>query len=154
MREYHIRPMIQEDLDQVMEIWLSSNLQAHDFVSQDYWTGQKEAVREMLPKAQVYVCEYEDGCRGKIAGFAGMQEDYLAGIFVAADVRSHGIGSALLDFCRQKRKEIALNVYVRNEAAIRFYERNGFRIEETDLDPMTGQVEYTMKWHAENVTDS
>ncbi len=27
-------------------------------------------------------------------------------------------------------------------------------MDETGLDPMTGQEEYTMKWHAENVTDS
>ena len=50
-----IRDFQQKDLEPVMEIWLSSNLQAHAFVAPSYWRGCVPEVREMIPKAEVLV---------------------------------------------------------------------------------------------------
>lgn len=32
-----IRQYANDDIDTVMKIWLDTNIQAHDFISADYW---------------------------------------------------------------------------------------------------------------------
>ena len=55
-----VRPFQAGDLDAVMEIWLSANLQAHSFIPEEYWRENAREVRRLLPEAAVYVRE-EDG---------------------------------------------------------------------------------------------
>ena len=50
-----IRLAERQDLDRIMEIWLEGNLQAHDFVDPDYWTGCFQEVREDIVQADVWV---------------------------------------------------------------------------------------------------
>ena len=46
-----IRKMKSTDLDKVMDIWLFSNIQAHDFIPEEYWRSNWQQVRSMLPEA-------------------------------------------------------------------------------------------------------
>ena len=48
-----IRALRPEDLDQVMQIWLDANLEAHCFLPESYWCDHMEEVRAALPAAQV-----------------------------------------------------------------------------------------------------
>lgn len=141
MEERTVRPFRGGDLETVLEIWLSANLQAHDFISEEYWWGSLAAVRQMLPAAEVYVCE-QDG----IAGFIGLQEDYIAGIFVRPDRQSGGIGRLLLDFAKEKHASLTLSVYRKNERALEFYLRQGFAVQREGTDESTGERELTMAW--------
>ena len=50
-----IRALRPEDLDQVMQIWLDANLEAHCFLPESYWCDHMEEVRAALPAAQVVV---------------------------------------------------------------------------------------------------
>lgn len=100
-------------------------------------------VREAILKANVYVYEDKDG---KIAGFTGVTDGYLAGIFVRRDRRSRGIGKALLDFCKRRNPKLTLHVYKKNLAAYRFYKREGFLEEGIQRDPATGEKEYYQIW--------
>ena len=70
----------------------------------------------------------------------------VEGIFVRGDVRSQSIGKQLLDFVKQKRKRLELNVYVKNKRAVQFYEREGFCIQREGKDAETGEKEYCMLW--------
>lgn len=63
-----IRPLQKADLAQVTEIWLSANLQAHGFISSEYWKENRALVKELLLQAEVYVYEKD----GEILGFAGL----------------------------------------------------------------------------------
>lgn len=137
-----IRAFQSADLDPVAEIWLTANLQAHSFIFPEYWRGNLALVKELLLQAEVYV--YEKG--GEILGFAGLDGAYIEGIFVAEEVRSQGIGKFLLDFLKAKKPELRLNVYLKNIKAIRFYEREGFRIQGEGLDEATGEKDYVMAW--------
>lgn len=65
---------------------------------------------------------------------------------MAEEVRSQGIGKFLLDFLKAKKPELRLNVYLKNIKAIRFYEREGFRIQGEGLDEATGEKDYVMAW--------
>ena len=87
-----IRLAEQQDLDRIMEIWLEGNLQAHDFVDPDYWTGCLQEVREAIAQADVWVWDEN----GRVEAFAGLMEHYLAGLFVSGTQRGKGIGGLLL----------------------------------------------------------
>ena len=137
-----VRPFAPADLERVMEIWLAANLQAHGFVPAEYWTGNAPQVRRQLPQAELYV--YETG--GVVQGFAGLQGDYLAGIFVDGAARGLGIGRQLLDRCKAQHPALTLRVYRQNSRAAAFYRREGFAVIAGGTDPATGQPELTMAW--------
>ena len=139
-----IRKMQQEDLDKVAKIWLDTNKKAHDFIPAEYWQRNYEPVREMLPQAEVYVWEG----KGKIQGFVGLYEDYIAGIFVLEQVQSSGIGGQLLDYIKSRKAHLSLKVYQKNIRAVKFYKREGFQIKMESADQETGEKEYTMEWHS------
>ena len=60
-----------------------------------------------------------------------------------------GIGKALLDIVKEKKAELALHAYQKNEKAVRFYLREGFRIRREMTDEDTREEEYLMEWSKE-----
>lgn len=136
-----IRRMQADDLDRVMQIWLESNLQAHDFVPEDYWRGQYGNVRQMIPVAEVYVCEVHR----QVVGFIGLVDKYISGLFVDSAFRSRGVGKRLLDYAKALKPSLTLNVYKKNIRAVRFYQREGFMIEREDRDEDTMEKDYLMR---------
>ena len=139
-----IRAFRQEDAASVMELWLKSNLEAHDFISGQYWREQFDFVKAALPQAEVFVWEAADS--GEILGFLGLSGDYIAGIFVESRARSCGIGKRLLEYAKEHRERLNLHVYQKNERAVRFYQREGVRISSGCLDEDTREPEYEMVW--------
>ncbi|MFC2662998.1 MAG: N-acetyltransferase, partial [Eubacterium sp.] len=130
-----IRRMEKQDLDEVSAIWLSSNTSAHSFIPADYWEKNLPLVKELLPQAEVYV--YEKNHR--IMGFIGLNENYIEGLFVSEELRSEGIGRRLLDYVKKNKAELSLDVYQKNEGAVRFYKREGFSITGKGVDEETGE---------------
>lgn len=141
-RRMRIRALRRADIGRVMELWLDANLKAHSFIPAAYWKSNFDAVKEMLPQAEVYV--YEDA--GEIDAFVGLNGTYIEGIFVSSEMQSKGIGRRLLDFVKTKRTELCLNVYQKNTRAIDFYQREGFKIRCEGLDESTGEKDYEMVW--------
>ena len=127
------------DLDQIMEIWLEGNLQAHAFVGEEYWRENFEPVKSVLPNAEVYVDEEA----GEIRGFIGMDADYIAGLFVREAYRGRGIGRRLIEAVRG-RKRLSLHVYERNTGAVAFYRALGFKVKQSMTEKATGENEYLM----------
>ena len=132
-----IRELQKTDIDTVSQIWLDANRDAHDFIPAEYWENNFLPVKKMLLQAEVYV--YMDECKNEIEGFVGLDQEYIAGIFVRKEARSGGIGKALLDFVKEKKQELTLNVYRKNERAVRFYEREGFQIIDRTVDKSTDE---------------
>lgn len=141
-RRMRIRALRRADIGRGMELWLDANLKAHSFIPAAYWKSNFDAVKEMLPQAEVYV--YEDA--GEIDAFVGLNGTYIEGIFVSSEMQSKGIGRRLLDFVKTKRTELCLNVYQKNTRAIDFYQREGFKIRCEGLDESTGEKDYEMVW--------
>ena len=137
-----IRKMQNTDINRVADIWLKTNLKAHDFISEQYWTSNYELVKEMMSQAEVYV--YEDD--KMIQGFVGLSKEYIEGIFVSNEMQSCGIGKLLLDYIKNKKVRLRLNVYQKNARALSFYQREGFDIQSEGLDDATGEKEYTLLW--------
>ena len=137
-----IRHLQEDDIDAVAKIWLDTNMEAHSFVPAEYWEGNLTSVKGMFLQAEMYV--YEEN--GEILGFIGLDQSYVAGIFVKSQYRSLGIGKALLDFVKEQNEELTLHVYQKNEKAVHFYKREGFRIQKEMQDETTGEKEYLMIW--------
>lgn len=140
-----IRALRKADIDSVAEIWLDTNCKAHAFIPASYWEHNFASVKEMLPQAEVYVYETDQG----IQGFLGLNGEYIEGIFVSEAAQSRGIGKCLLDCAKDGKPALRLNVYQKNMRAIRFYRREGFQIRRSGLDAATGEPDYEMLWRRE-----
>lgn len=141
-----IREYRKEDLEPIMQIWLESNYEAHDFIDKDYWKQNYDLVKAELPKAKIYVSENDT----EILGFIGLQDTYIAGLFVRKNMRGHGIGSKLLNRVKKYHSSLALSVYKKNKRAVAFYQRQGFEVIEKKIDKNVSEEEYVMEWKNEN----
>ena len=131
-----------DDLDPVVQIWLESNRQAHSFIEADYWKKNKEEVRKMLPHSLIQVAEIE----GNIVGFIGMNETKIEGLFVNYNFQSRGIGHSLIEWAKTRNEVLTLNVYQKNQRALKFYLQESFVIYEQFIDEETGEIEFLMQW--------
>ena len=100
-----IRKFQTSDTEQVMQIWLNGNEDAHPFISKEYWRSHFAEVREQLLQAEVSVFETD----GIIQGFIGITDGYIAGIFVDRNCRSCSIGKQLLEYAKQTHSTLSLN---------------------------------------------
>lgn len=139
-----IRRFNENDLTAVMQIWLDTNIKAHDFIPKEYWIENFSAVKEMLPQAEVYVYENNDG--HQIDGFIGLTDNYIAGIFVKESAQSKGIGKQLLAYVKEIKTNLTLSVYQKNTRAISFYQREQFVINSENIDGDTDETELIMTW--------
>ena len=137
-----IRKMKIEDINEIMKIWLDTNLKAHYFISESYWKNNYSKVKEGILSAKVYVYEV----KGQVVGFIGIIDGYIAGIFVKESMQHQGIGKKLINKCKVKYEELTLSVYEKNNLAINFYKAEGFNIESKKIDKYTNEKELIMKW--------
>lgn len=135
IREFQI-----SDTQIVMQLWIAGNEDAHSFIAKEYWQANFEEVEKQLLKADIFVYDLN----GEIKGFIGLMDEYIAGIFVDKAYRSQGIGRQLLEYVKQLHSTLSLNVYRKNERALRFYRKNGFTIVSKQNDEHTGKIEFTM----------
>lgn len=142
-----IRIFRENDLDAVAQIWLDTNIKAHNFILKEYWTDNYEMVKDTLPQAEIYV--YEDDETNKIDGFIGLTDNYIEGIFVREAVQSKGIGRQLLDYAKGIKSNMRLSVYQKNIRAIGFYQREQFVIQSENIDENTNEKEFIMTWSKE-----
>lgn len=140
-----IRQFKKNDLPAVMQIWLDTNIKAHDFIPKEYWKNNYEIVKEILPDAEIYV--HDDDTAGFIDGFIGLTDNYIAGIFVKEDKQSKGIGKQLLNYVKNIKPNISLSVYQKNTKAVRFYKREQFQIVSENVDDITNEKEFIMEWN-------
>lgn len=139
-----IRTFSENDLFAVMQIWLDANIKVHSFIPKDYWTDNYAMVKEILPQAEIYVCEDSD--TNQIDGFIGLTDNYIEGIFVREYMRSRGIGKQFLDFAKEIKSSLRLSVYQKNTRAIAFYQREQFVIRSESIDDSTNEKEFIMTW--------
>lgn len=138
-----IRKLRETDIDRIAEIWLDTNIKAHDFIPAQYWQDNFNLVKNMFSQAEIYIFENWK----TVQGFIGLENDYIAGIFVSDEVQSQGIGKLLLNYVKNRKETLRLNVYQKNTRAIQFYQREGFKILFENLDKDSGEKEYIMTWN-------
>lgn len=101
-------------------------------------------VSQAIQEAEVYV--YEEN--GAVVGFVGLQDTYIAGIFVSEAMQNRGIGKKLMDELKKHKTILHLHVYEKNEKALRFYQREHFTILTKENDAETNVQIYHLMWKA------
>ncbi len=72
-----IRKYNDNDLDSILEIWLTASMKAHDFVSAEFWKSQVDNMRNIyLPASEICVYEMDS----KVVGFYALYESNLAAL--------------------------------------------------------------------------
>lgn len=137
-----IRKYEKKDLERIMEIWLSSNIEAHGFIRREYWRERFAYAAEAIPLSEVYIALRGD----EIAGFIGLNEGHIEGVFVDGGCRSQGVGKSLIDFAKGLYPRLSLCVYEKNVRAADFYRREGFLPVRKKPDISTGEAEILMRW--------
>jgi len=80
-------------IDEVMQIWLDTNIAAHDFIPKEYWTDNYEIVKTMLPNADILIYEEDE-----IKGFIGIvDKTYIAGLLRAYSALYKDVGTVNTD---------------------------------------------------------
>ena len=69
-------------------------------------------------------------------------------------MQSHGIGKSLLDYIKDKKVRLQLNVYQKNVRAMSFYQREGFTIQSEEMDEFTREKEYVMNYILHHQTNT
>jgi len=132
-----------QSLDDVMNIWLKTNISAHSFVEKTYWENAFYMVKSLLPTSDLYIYQEE----GVIKGFIGITDGaYIAGLFVSDRYQGKGIGQKLLDYCKCLYPILELDVFDENKDATRFYQKNGFSTNETKINKDFNCEEHHMIW--------
>ncbi len=131
-----------EQLDELVSIWLYSNIEAHSFIDNEYWHQNLLFVKESLAGAEIY--SYID--KNKIIGFIGLSNNYIAGLFVEKEYRGLGIGTQLLNAVKKEKTALSLAVYEKNIKAVKFYLSQNFEIQNKQTDKNTNQKELIMIW--------
>src|ERR1700712_972784 len=145
-----IRPARPAEYDEIARVWMNS------------WasTGLEDASDFLLAKLRARIpLEIEKGWslfvaddNGTIAAMLALHlpKKYLDQLFVAPEYQGRGLGRTLLAFTRQQLPdEIELRCVRGNEQAWNWYEREGFVVEQEQLEPMTGFVMKYYRWKAQ-----
>ena len=138
-----IRQLQNKDIDKIMEIWLESTIDAHKFISKEYWNENYNIVKDMyIPMSKTFVYEDNDDIRGFISV---INNDFIGALFVEKNCQGQGIGKSLIDYAKNLYDNLSLAVYKENEKALEFYKKMGFKIISENINEDTNCVEYIMK---------
>ncbi|CNB91884.1 N-acetyltransferase [Yersinia intermedia] len=145
-----IRPYQPSDLDDLMQLWLTSTIAAHPFVAEQYWHESAPLVRNTyLPAARtwLYLSAETTGDANPIAGFISILEEQLVGaLFVTQSLHGKGVGQALMDYVQQHYHALTLEVYQRNQRAYHFYRKQGFTVAGKAYNAETKNTILTLHW--------
>ncbi|MGV1064726.1 N-acetyltransferase [Clostridium perfringens] len=143
-RVLEIRELKNCEIDDIMRIWLESTIEAHYFIEEEYWKKNYEVVRDSyIPMAKTFV--YYD--KEKIKGFISViDSNFIGALFVHTKSQGSGIGKSLVEYVKNKYKNIELAVYKDNKKAIEFYEKEGFKIIKEQENEDSGHLEYLMSY--------
>lgn len=139
-----IRKATAKDIDKIMQIWLEANTKAHAFIDSAYWQKHYDEVKNnYLPQAETFV--YED--KHQLKGFISiLLDNFVGALFVDTRYQRQNIGTKLLDYARKQKSSLNLKVYALNQPAIRFYQKNDFKILAEKYDEAAQSKELIMGW--------
>lgn len=119
-----IENLNENDVNILMEVWESSVLGTHDFLSEKDFFEIKRQLKSYLPKFNNYYI-YKD--EEKIKGFLKVENGNIEMLFIDNLYRGKGIGKKLILFAIENLDAISLDVNEDNIQARKFYEHMGFK---------------------------
>lgn len=144
-----IRKIKEEDLTNVMTIWVKGNFKANSFIEKDYWLEIYNQTKvDFLENFKTYVYAEND----EILGFISIYDNEIKAIYVKEEYRGKGIGSKLINYCRdnlEKDVEIFVKVFEKNMNSIIFFSKRQFKNSKIQLNEQFNEAEYKMTWKKE-----
>lgn len=121
-----------DEYPRLVQIWRTAVDATHDFLlDEDRDAIERALPVEYLPMVRLFVATVDD----RVVGFAGVAGVSLEMLFIDAEQRGQGVGSALLDHVVTKYAVTELEVNEQNPQATGFYHRHGFVVVgRSDLD--------------------
>jgi putative acetyltransferase len=126
MADLTIREAAAADHDALVDIWLRSVRATHMFLTEDDIQSLLALVRGgALAEFELWVmCDGE----GAPVGFMGLAGPKVEALFLAPEHRRRGGGRMLIDWARQRKGRLAVDVNEQNPEAVKFYLACGFEV--------------------------
>jgi putative acetyltransferase len=142
-----LRPYDPHDEDAAVALWLRSWQAAYpqlDFAARLDWWRQRWR-NELIKSADIVIAE----AAREVVGFVTVdpRSGYLDQIVVAPEHWASGIGSALIAVAKELSPTgLELDVNTDNARALRFYDKQGFSISGSGVNPISGKPVHRMRW--------
>lgn len=137
-----IRPALPSDTEDLLDVWQRASEIAHHFLDEEFFPQERREIEERwLPIAETIVYETE----GRVVGFLSLIGNEVGAIFVDPDRQGQGVGRSLMDWARDARPWLELNVFEANTTGRRFYEAYGFAYVSRHINEATGQPELRLR---------
>lgn len=144
-----IRKIKEEDLTNVMTIWVKGNFKANSFIEKDYWLEIYNQTKiDFLENYKTYVYVEND----EILGFISICDNEIKAIYVKEEKRGNGIGTKLLNHCRdnlEENTEMYVKIFEKNMNGILFFSKRQFKNNKIQLNEQFNETEYVMTWKKE-----
>lgn len=141
-----IRKIKEEDLTNVMTIWVKGNFKANYFIEKDYWLEiYNDSKVDFLEKFKTYVYLEND----EIIGFISVYNNEIKALYVKEEYRRKGIGTKLINYYRDNISEdveIFVKVFEKNMNGIIFFSKLQFKNSKIQLNEKFNETEYVMIW--------
>lgn len=126
MTDLNLRPAAgRSDDPALVAIWRSAVDATHDFLADaDRDEIEKHLASDYFPAVALTVAELD----GRPVGFSGAVDVDLAMLFIDAETRGQGIGTALLDHAIEHNGVSTVDVNEQNTSAVGFYLKCGFDV--------------------------
>ncbi|GIM30285.1 acetyltransferase [Clostridium polyendosporum] len=132
------------EIEEVMDIWLKTNITAHSFITEKYWIDNYNVVKEMyIPISTTFVYKEDNRIKAFISIINNL---FIGALFVLDDYQGQGIGRKLLEYSKSLYSSLELGVYTENINAVNFYKHCGFVVKTEQPNEDSGFIEYTMCW--------
>ncbi len=144
-----IRKIREDDLTNVMTLWVKANFKANSFIEKDYWLEIYNQVKiDFLENFKTYVYVENE----EILGFISIHDDEIKAICVKEENKRNGIGTKLLNYCRDNLKEneeLYIKIFEKNMNGILFFSKLQFKNSKVQLNEQFNETEYVMTWKKE-----
>jgi putative acetyltransferase len=131
-------------MEEVMDIWLKTNITAHSFIPEKYWIDNYNVVKdEYMPNSATFIYKEDNIIKAFISI---MNNSFIGALFVLQDYQRQGISRKLMEYCKSLYSSLELGVYKENISAVDVYKHCGFVVTTEQLNEDSGLLEYTMVW--------
>jgi putative acetyltransferase len=142
-----LRPYDPHDEDAAIALWLRAWQAAYpqlDFAARLVWWRERWR-KELVASADIVVAHAGTDMIGFVT--VDPRTSYLDQIVVAPEHWASGIGAALIAVAKQLSPSgLDLDVNTDNARALRFYDRQGFTITGSGVNPLSGKPVHRMRW--------
>ncbi len=140
-----------KDIDIIMKIWKDNNQKYQSFMGNQYWIDKYIQTRDEFLNSKIYV--YTEST--KILAFVVFDDDgSVLNIQVKPEIQREGIGKLLLEKIKNENSNLCVKVFEKNVNAILFFKAMGFRKTDENVDDITNENVYNMKWNQNNNTNA